>query len=62
MSARYEGTDLGDHVQFVLLASTWWLNEHGRRPTQVELAARAGTDVKMTSTPSSSATSTRCPC
>src|SRR5690348_210891 len=37
------------HVQFVVLASTWWLNEHGRRPTQVELAAQAGTDVKMTS-------------
>jgi DNA-binding MarR family transcriptional regulator len=37
------------HVQFVLLASTWWLNEHGRRPTQVELAGHAGTDVKMTS-------------
>jgi len=37
------------HVQFVLLASTWWLNEQGRRPTQVELAAQAGTDVKMTS-------------
>jgi DNA-binding MarR family transcriptional regulator len=37
------------HVQFVLLASTWWLNEHGRRPTQVELASQAGTDVKMTS-------------
>ena len=37
------------HVQFVLLASTWWLNEHGRRPTQVELATQAGTDVKMTS-------------
>jgi DNA-binding MarR family transcriptional regulator len=37
------------HVQFVLLASTWWLNEHGTRPTQVELAAQAGTDVKMTS-------------
>lgn len=37
------------HVQFVLLASTWWLNEHGRRPNQVALAAHAGTDVKMTS-------------
>jgi DNA-binding MarR family transcriptional regulator len=37
------------HVQFVLLASAWWLNDHGRRPTQVELAAQAGTDVKMTS-------------
>jgi DNA-binding MarR family transcriptional regulator len=37
------------HVQFVLLACTWWLNEQGRRPSQVELAAQAGTDVKMTS-------------
>ncbi|PZS28900.1 MAG: MarR family transcriptional regulator [Pseudonocardiales bacterium] len=37
------------HVQFVLLASTWWLNEHGRQPSQAALAAHAGTDVKMTS-------------
>jgi DNA-binding MarR family transcriptional regulator len=37
------------HVQFVLLACTWWLNEHGERPTQVALAAQAGTDIKMTS-------------
>src|SRR5437868_8363857 len=37
------------HVQFVLLACTWWLNQHGERPTQVALAAQAGTDVKMTS-------------
>jgi DNA-binding MarR family transcriptional regulator len=37
------------HVQFVLLASTWWLNQEGRRPSQVEVAAFAGTDVKMTS-------------
>jgi DNA-binding MarR family transcriptional regulator len=37
------------HVQFVLLASTWWLNEQGEHPTQVGLAAQAGTDVKMTS-------------
>jgi DNA-binding MarR family transcriptional regulator len=37
------------HVQFVLLASTWWLNAHGRQPNQVTLAAQAGTDVKMTS-------------
>jgi DNA-binding MarR family transcriptional regulator len=37
------------HVQFVLLASTWWLNEQGERPTQAGLAAQAGTDVKMTS-------------
>jgi DNA-binding MarR family transcriptional regulator len=37
------------HVQFVLLASTWWLNEQGERPTQAALALHAGTDVKMTS-------------
>jgi DNA-binding MarR family transcriptional regulator len=33
------------HVQFVLLASTWWLD----RPTQRELADHAGTDPMMTS-------------
>jgi DNA-binding MarR family transcriptional regulator len=38
------------HVQFVLLASAWWLNSQGRRPSQVELAAFAETDIKMTST------------
>jgi DNA-binding MarR family transcriptional regulator len=37
------------HVQFVLLASAWWLNQHGGPPNQVALAAHAGTDVKMTS-------------
>jgi DNA-binding MarR family transcriptional regulator len=37
------------HVQFVLLASTWWLNGQGRRPSQIALAEFAGTDVKMTS-------------
>jgi len=37
------------HVQFVLLACTWRLNEQGEDPTQVGLAAQAGTDVKMTS-------------
>jgi DNA-binding MarR family transcriptional regulator len=37
------------HVQFVLLACTWWLNEQGERPNQIALAAQAGTDVKMTS-------------
>jgi DNA-binding MarR family transcriptional regulator len=37
------------HVQFVLLASTWWLNEHGDPPNQVAVATQAGTDVKMTS-------------
>jgi len=37
------------HVQFVLLASAWWLNRSGEHPTQVALASFAGTDVKMTS-------------
>ena len=37
------------HVQFVLLASTWWLNSHGQQPNQLTVARRAGTDVKMTS-------------
>jgi len=37
------------HVQFVLLACAWWMNGQGERPSQVELAAFAGTDVKMTS-------------
>jgi DNA-binding MarR family transcriptional regulator len=37
------------HVQFVLLACTWWLNKQGERPTQIALAAQAGTDIKMTS-------------
>jgi DNA-binding MarR family transcriptional regulator len=37
------------HVQFVLLACTWWLNEQGEQPTQIRLAAQAGTDIKMTS-------------
>jgi len=38
------------HVQFVLLASTWWLNEHGGGdPNQLTVARHAGTDVKMAS-------------
>ena len=37
------------HVQFVLLASTWWLNQQGTDPNQLALATHAGTDVKMTS-------------
>ena len=37
------------HVQFVLLASSWWLATHGGQPTQRELADHAGTDVMMTS-------------
>jgi DNA-binding MarR family transcriptional regulator len=37
------------HVQFVLLASTWWLQEHGGPPSQQQLAEHAGTDPMMTS-------------
>ena len=37
------------HVQFVLLACAWWMNDHGLVPNQLELARQAGTDVKMTS-------------
>jgi DNA-binding MarR family transcriptional regulator len=37
------------HVQFVLLACTWWLNSQGQQPNQLTVATQAGTDVKMTS-------------
>ncbi|CAM2905789.1 MarR family winged helix-turn-helix transcriptional regulator [Skermania piniformis] len=37
------------HVQFVLLATCWWLNRSGQHPTQVALADFAGVDVKMAS-------------
>lgn len=37
------------HVQFVLLACTWWLTEQGHTPNQQDLASQAGTDIKMTS-------------
>jgi DNA-binding MarR family transcriptional regulator len=38
------------HVQFVLLACTWWLNTHDETdPNQLTVARQAGTDVKMTS-------------
>ncbi|MGW1271614.1 MarR family winged helix-turn-helix transcriptional regulator [Streptomyces sp. NPDC002491] len=37
------------HVQFVLLACTWWLNSQGEHPNQLAVARQAGTDVKMTS-------------
>ena len=37
------------HVQFVLLACAWWLQEQGCTPNQLQLARQAGTDVKMTS-------------
>jgi len=37
------------HVQFVLLACAWWLEDQGRTANQLQLARQAGTDVKMTS-------------
>ncbi|PZR78448.1 MAG: MarR family transcriptional regulator [Candidatus Aeolococcus gillhamiae] len=38
------------HVQFVLLASTWWLTAvAGEAPTQRRVADHAGTDPMMTS-------------
>jgi hypothetical protein len=38
------------HVQFVLLASLWWLEDHEPEPpTQASLAAQAETDRMMTS-------------
>ncbi|MFI6320955.1 MarR family winged helix-turn-helix transcriptional regulator [Nonomuraea sp. NPDC050556] len=37
------------HVQFVLLATTWWLNRQGEHPNQLSIATQADTDVKMTS-------------
>jgi DNA-binding MarR family transcriptional regulator len=37
------------HVQFVLLASVWWLVDHGGPPSQQRLAVHAGTDPMMTS-------------
>jgi DNA-binding MarR family transcriptional regulator len=38
------------HVQFVLLASTWWLTRvAGETPNQRRLAEHAGTDAMMTS-------------
>jgi DNA-binding MarR family transcriptional regulator len=36
------------HVQFVILASSWWLTEQGMAPSQGELADHAGTDLTMT--------------
>ena len=34
------------HVQFVLLACVWWLEEQGCTPNQLQLARQAGTDVE----------------
>jgi DNA-binding MarR family transcriptional regulator len=48
ISAALAPLDL-THVQFVLLATAWWLNQAGTRPNQLTLATKAATDVKMTS-------------
>lgn len=48
MTATLAPLDL-THVQFVLLASTMWFGRNGEVPNQGEVAAQAGTDVKMTS-------------
>ena len=48
MAAALAPLDL-THVQFVLLATSWWLNSHGEEPNQLSVARQAGTDVKMTS-------------
>ena len=37
------------HVQFVLLATTWWMNSRGQEPNQLSVARQAGADVKMAS-------------
>jgi DNA-binding MarR family transcriptional regulator len=37
------------HVQFLLLASTWWLGRDGDRPNQRQVAEHAGLDQVMTS-------------
>ena len=48
MAAALAPLDL-THVQFVLLATAWWLNSQGQYPNQLAVARQAGTDVKMTS-------------
>ena len=47
MRAALEPHDL-THVQFVLLASAWWLGEHEQPPTQQRIADHAGTHTMMT--------------
>ena len=48
MTAALAPLDL-THVQFVLLASAMWLGRNGQPPNQMQLAAQAGTEAKMTS-------------
>ncbi|GAA4140111.1 MarR family winged helix-turn-helix transcriptional regulator [Leifsonia shinshuensis] len=37
------------HAQFVLLASTWWLNGQSESPSQARLSEQTGSDPRMTS-------------
>ncbi len=48
MAATLAPLDL-THVQFVILASTWWLNGHGESPRQARLSEYTGSDARMTS-------------
>jgi len=48
VTAALKATDL-THVQFVLLASAWFLEDRTGPPSQRELAEHAGTDAMMTS-------------
>lgn len=48
MAAALAPFDL-THVQFVILASTWWLNGHVERPSQARLSEQTGSDARMTS-------------
>ena len=48
ISAALAPLDL-THVQFVLLACAWWLNQRGEHPNQLAVARQAGTDINMTS-------------
>ena len=48
MAAALAPLDL-THVQFVILASTWWLNGQGEHPKQSRLSEYTGSDARMTS-------------
>ena len=48
MAAALTPFDL-THVQFVILASTWWLNGQGEHPKQSRLSDYTGSDARMTS-------------
>ena len=48
MAAALSPHDL-THAQFVLLATTWWLNSQGETPSQTRLSEQTGSDPRMTS-------------